>query len=708
MTATRLADDSTASIHAITQSADVASCELSGRELGGGRLGVWTTGRGNRASGMPAFAVLALTCALGSACSTSTRVFGSDEAGGASGQGGEDRGLDASAGRTVQGNAGQDEGQLRPEAGASGSAGQSNTDAGAVSGGTGQSNTDAGAVSGTGQSNTDAGAVSGGTGQSNTDAGAVSGSAGQSNTGGEGEGADSGGGAASGLSRGTTCNAGIDCADRHCVDGVCCESECAGKCQACVSSKTGRADGTCWAVQVGTDPDSECEAESAPCGHDGMCDGNGACRFQASSTVCGEETCTAKKYTAAARCDGSGACLTPTALDCANCEANTCHDTCTSTPDCSSGFYCVNSLCVAKKVNGAECQTAGECSSNSCIEGVCCDGTCAQPCSSCLQAKTGRSDGTCAYVKAGTAHGTDCVTQPASTCGYDGTCDGNGGCHFYAAGTQCDSATCADDTTRSASSACDGSGTCEPQQTSSCGNYACENGTCRTSCASSTQCSRSTYCSGSSCIDRKEPGATCSRADECSSNSCGGRCCNDAQACNCPAPQAENLLKNPGFDDLSGWTVTTGPIEYSLRRGAIGNDSDLDYDGDPTYNYEATDCPFSSALVGLNPAGSLGTAEANRVSQCVALSSPNTEYYFGANYIWGLVNFGVDLYSSTDCSGTPASTTSGAGAQKMGWRATNGLIQSQNYKSVRLSIYTEGTSFILDQAFVTKAPAIWY
>jgi hypothetical protein len=50
--------------------------------------------------------------------------------------------------------------------------------------------------------------------------------------------------------------------------------------------------------------------------------------------------------------------------------------------------------------NGQPCRTNGSCSSNFCVDGVCCDSACdtgdAVRCNACLMAKTGQKDGVCA------------------------------------------------------------------------------------------------------------------------------------------------------------------------------------------------------------------------------------------------------------------------------------------------------------------------
>jgi hypothetical protein len=68
----------------------------------------------------------------------------------------------------------------------------------------------------------------------------------------------SGGGSCAYLPAGATCAINLECFTGHCVDGVCCETACAGLCVACSNAKTGGLNGTCDDVTPGTDPDDEC------------------------------------------------------------------------------------------------------------------------------------------------------------------------------------------------------------------------------------------------------------------------------------------------------------------------------------------------------------------------------------------------------------------------------------------------------------------
>src|SRR5262249_11302814 len=142
---------------------------------------------------------------------------------------------------------------------------------------------------------------------------------------------------------GQFCGAAGECKTGFCVDQVCCENACAGKCQSCARALTGKAGGMCAPVMAGTDPDSECNA-AAPqtCGQDGECDGRGACRKFGSETICQAETCSASSYSPPGRCDGQGQCLGSGTVSCGNytCGGSKCQTICNGSADCVNGFYC--------------------------------------------------------------------------------------------------------------------------------------------------------------------------------------------------------------------------------------------------------------------------------------------------------------------------------------------------------------------------------
>ncbi len=72
----------------------------------------------------------------------------------------------------------------------------------------------------------------------------------------------------------------------------------------------------------------------------------------------------------------------------------------------------------------------------------------------------------------------DCPDAGVASCGLDGTCDGAGGCHHYAAGTVCAAPTCLDSATFQPVSLCDGQGSCVASLPLTCSPYTCVNGAC--------------------------------------------------------------------------------------------------------------------------------------------------------------------------------------------------------------------------------------
>ena len=175
---------------------------------------------------------------------------------------------------------------------------------------------------------------------------------------------------------GLACTTAAECLNGNCVDGYCCESACAGTCMACSAAKTGTTNGFCRPVTAGTDPDIECSVDTGNvCGHDGMCDGAGACRNQSASTPCGTASCTGQgTYTPLGHCSGSGSCVAGTPGPCPNnmlcASPTTCTTTCTnlSTTGCPSGYKCVfgGTSCIVDNI------TCGPSSCPTANGGICC------------------------------------------------------------------------------------------------------------------------------------------------------------------------------------------------------------------------------------------------------------------------------------------------------------------------------------------------
>lgn len=164
--------------------------------------------------------------------------------------------------------------------------------------------------------------------------------------------------------QGKTCASGGDCQSNFCVDGVCCNSACNSGCEACSAAKSTGNDGVCSPVDAGKDPDNEC-------GGGDNCNGNGKCSCQ-DGMKNGAETAT----------------------------------------DCGGGTC-------GKCSNGQPCGNGGDCTSNFCVDGYCCNNGCAGTCASCsLSGK----EGMCTLVPAGDED------PGLNSCTGNMACDGGGSC----------------------------------------------------------------------------------------------------------------------------------------------------------------------------------------------------------------------------------------------------------------------------------------
>jgi hypothetical protein len=149
---------------------------------------------------------------------------------------------------------------------------------------------------------------------------------------------------------GETASAGRECRSGFAADGVCCDVACDGPCGACDHAG---ALGTCTAVS-GAPKHGTCPGAtgSDPCAAR-ACDGKvtATCEGHVGSEVsCRAHACEAGVETAAASCDGSGACpaATTTTCDPYVCDGKQCRTSCRSEPDCATGVPCdaVTHVCV--------------------------------------------------------------------------------------------------------------------------------------------------------------------------------------------------------------------------------------------------------------------------------------------------------------------------------------------------------------------------
>jgi len=94
------------------------------------------------------------------------------------------------------------------------------------------------------------------------------------------------------------CSSATACASGFCVDGVCCESACDGKCVSCNQAASA---GRCTGYAAGSDPENECGRGQPLCRS--TCNGAGACDYPQVGTPCGTVEI----------CDGAGTCYDPDA-----------------------------------------------------------------------------------------------------------------------------------------------------------------------------------------------------------------------------------------------------------------------------------------------------------------------------------------------------------------------------------------------------------
>jgi hypothetical protein len=97
--------------------------------------------------------------------------------------------------------------------------------------------------------------------------------------------------------------------------------------------------------------------------------------------------------------------------------------------------YCDGGACVSGRSNGARCQTAQECASQRCVDGVCCNDACQLPCQACDVA--GHA-GACSPVPGGTPYGGRAACDGTDTCA--GYCNGlqSGQCFYPGSNKTCE------------------------------------------------------------------------------------------------------------------------------------------------------------------------------------------------------------------------------------------------------------------------------
>ncbi len=271
--------------------------------------------------------------------------------------------------------------------------------------------------------------------------------------------------------QGAACTDSGECATAGgCVDGYCCDTACTGECTACnVPTHLGE----CRPLEAGASPAHGSCGPDLPstCMRDGTCDGAGGCRLHPLGTVCRASMCASGSYTAPSLCDGNGACtnVTPMPCDPYVCkDTSVCWDHCDDDTACKAPQTCDAAKSCGTKPNGASCMNAAECTSNFCVDGVCCNNDCTGACRTCSLV----TPGTCTNVPDGQDPDGDCPAGSGSNaiCS-PGACNGSGSCRSANAGTPC-AASCASGTP--SNTVCDAAGACTQTVTGTACNSPCQ------------------------------------------------------------------------------------------------------------------------------------------------------------------------------------------------------------------------------------------
>lgn len=143
---------------------------------------------------------------------------------------------------------------------------------------------------------------------------------------------------------------------------------------------------------------------------------------------------------------------------------------------------------------GLECASDADCGLAACVDGVCCESRCSEPCHSCVMRS---SVGRCVLQPKGWDARGECARE-----GCDGSCDGLGACSAVPRGGVCAPAQCRDETHSMAQLLCPADGascagpSSEAREAVDCAPYACDqvSGICKVECSSPQDCARGHTC----------------------------------------------------------------------------------------------------------------------------------------------------------------------------------------------------------------------
>jgi hypothetical protein len=365
---------------------------------------------------------------------------------------------------------------------------------------------------------------------------------------------------------GTKCSIDAECTSGHCVDGVCCDHDCTGQCEAC--NQTDHV-GTCTPIPAGQGPAegrAGCAGDPTKCG--GICDGTTtrSCSYPGPGRLCRGAKCENGIATLVAFCDGSGSCPAESQQTCPQgyvCDNGRCGggpSECISEDDCNNNQFCSGGICRQKSGPGAPCNASVECGSDVCVDGVCCTKACLGQCEAC---NIRGSEGTCIPVAGAPPGSRQACASDGTICG--GVCDGVVGdrCTYKGAATSCRPGACANGLA-DLPAFCQGNGSCAPRQQQSCDPFACDTArvACAGNCKTNANCAANQFCAAGVCVARQAVGATCGAPEHCASNHCvDGLCCD--QACDGQCEACDQV-------DHLGTCITISGAPRDGRPGCVG------------------------------------------------------------------------------------------------------------------------------------------
>ena len=295
-------------------------------------------------------------------------------------------------------------------------------------------------------------------------------------------------------------------------------------------------------------------------------------------------------------------------------------------------------------MNGRPCSDGVQCLSGACVDGVCCSGPCAGLCQAC---NLPGSLGSCTPVSAGQDPADECPQDPVSTCGRDGTCNGQGACARYRETTECAPGGCTGDQEHAAST-CNGAGVCVPGKTVSCAPHVCMNNSCASSCAKQTDCQAGFFCDGNVCRTKRTPGQACGAAFECASGNCVDKvCCSTpctdfCHTCALPSALGTCTLAPSGMDPRGSC-----PAEAP---GTCGRAGGCDGKGNCLQHPTGTPCGAGQSCTGwaqtaASACNGLGVCTPGGVTQCI-------NYRCNGNTCGGSCSSAAQCKPGYACTGT--------------------------------------------------------